>query len=69
MKWNCKEMCKKYNNCVDTDRCIVPSVRRGLKRIENPRRKGRIELIYESEMSELSAGKFEGCVWGDGKKE
>lgn len=40
-------------------------MRAELWRVENPRRKGRIEVVYEAEMEGLGHCKFINCVWGD----
>lgn len=62
-RWNCKK-CRKYKRCEKLDRCIVA---RELKRIESPRRSGKIEIIYESEMDGSGMERFENCIYGTGK--
>ena len=44
-----------------------PKMRAELNRIEKPRRKGRVELVYESDMTGESRIKFENCLWGSVK--
>lgn len=65
-RWSCKEMCRKYHVCVELDRCIVA---RQVNRIDNPRRKIRIEIIYEWELGGTSHERYINCVWGTGKDE
>ncbi len=65
-KWNCKKHCKKYKHCIELQKCIVA---KELKRLEHPRRKGHIEIVFESEMAGTSHERFENCVWGTRKED
>ena len=65
-RWNCKAHCKKYNYCEELDNCIVA---KEMKRIEKPRRKGRIDLVYEADMGGIGEAKYENCVYGTHKGE
>ena len=65
-----REVCGlQFNKETQEYEVICRVMRAELRRVENPRRKKRIEVVYESDMPGSSQSKFEGCVWGNVKDE
>ena len=60
MKANHCKHCPKYHCCVKICRLVFVE----LNRVAKPRRKHRIEIIFECEMTGTSLMKWNNCIYG-----
>lgn len=59
-KWSCKD-CAKYDRCRTLENCYVA---REMRRIDNPRRKHKVILVYESTMDKTQHNLWVNVVYG-----
>jgi len=59
---HCRDNCHKYDKCSSVSECHY--MKADLKRITKPRRRHRIELVFESELTGNGLAKWNNCIYG-----